>query len=61
MGVDYFTRIVVNLVVNSLKFSARTDRKFIDISVWLLSNATVQFSVRDNGGGVPRDQMKKIF
>jgi len=61
VDVDYFTQIVINLVDNALKFSAKTDRKFIDISVRLLNNASVQFSVRDYGRGVPRDQMKKIF
>jgi len=58
---DYFTQIIINLVDNALKFSAKTDSRIIDLSVGLLRNASVQFSVRDYGRGVPRDQMKKIF
>ena len=58
---DYFTQIIINLVDNALKFSAKTDSRVIDLSVGLLRNASVQFSVRDYGRGVPRDQMKKIF
>ena len=58
---DYFTQILINLVDNALKFSSKTHSRVIDISVRLLRNATVQFSVRDYGRGVPRDQMKKIF
>jgi signal transduction histidine kinase len=58
---DYFTQILINLVDNALKFSSKTDSRIIDISVRLLRTTTVQFSVRDYGRGVPRDQMKKIF
>ena len=61
VDVDYFTQILINLVDNALKFSSKTDSRIIDISVRLWRNATVQFSVRDYGRGVPRDQMKKIF
>jgi len=58
---DYFTRILINLVDNALKFSSKTDSRIIDISVRLLCSATVQFSARDYGRGIPGDQMKKIF
>jgi signal transduction histidine kinase len=58
---DYFTQIIINLVDNALKFSSKADSKMIDISVRLMRNAKVQFSVRDYGRGIPRDQMKKIF
>jgi signal transduction histidine kinase len=61
LDADYFTQILINLVDNALKFSSKTDNKIIDVSVRLLRNATVQFSVRDYGRGVPREQMKKIF
>jgi len=58
---DAFAQIIINLVDNALKFSARSDKKEIDISCQRQHNGGVLFSVRDYGSGVPRDQMKKIF
>lgn len=58
---DAFTQIIINLVDNALKFSAKADQKVIDITCRRLSSGGMQFSVRDYGPGVPRDQMKKIF
>jgi signal transduction histidine kinase len=57
---DAFTQILINLVDNALKFSARADTRRVDIACRRLADG-VQFSVRDYGPGVPRDQMKKIF
>jgi signal transduction histidine kinase len=48
-------------VDNALKFSAKAEKKVIDIRCRQISDGSVQFSVRDYGPGVPRDQMKKIF
>jgi two-component system phosphate regulon sensor histidine kinase PhoR len=58
---DYFTQIIINLVDNALKFSARAERPAIDIQCRLEQGHTIQFSVRDYGPGVPGNQMKKIF
>jgi signal transduction histidine kinase len=58
---DYFTQIIINLVDNALKFSAKSDGKRIDIGCRLGHDGTLLFSVRDYGPGVQRDQMKKIF
>ncbi len=58
---DSFIQIIINLVDNAIKFSARSDRKIIDIEFRVLRNSRVQFSVRDYGPGVAQDQMKKIF
>ena len=58
---DVFAQIVINLVDNALKFSANADNKTIDISAKKLTNSKVQFSVRDYGPGVAKDQLKKIF
>ncbi|MDH3280578.1 MAG: HAMP domain-containing histidine kinase [Gammaproteobacteria bacterium] len=57
---DYFTQIVINLVDNAIKFSAKADNKAIDIQCRRLRGG-VQFSVRDYGSGVAADQMKRIF
>jgi signal transduction histidine kinase len=58
---DSFIQIIINLVDNAIKFSARAEQKKIDIECRVLRNARVQFSVRDYGPGVAQDQMKKIF
>ncbi len=58
---DYFAQIVINLVDNATKFSAKADRRAIDIACRRQRDGTLQFSVRDYGPGVPKDQMKKIF
>lgn len=58
---DAFTQIVINLVDNAIKFSRDAEQKLIQIGARGQSDATVMFTVRDFGSGVPRDQMKKIF
>ncbi len=58
---DSFSQIVINLVDNAIKFSAKSEIKRIDISAMIARDSQVVFTVRDYGPGVPRDQMKKIF
>ncbi len=61
---DYFNQIVINLVDNAIKFSARSEKKEIDISFDLSKENRedrVVFKIRDYGPGVSRSQMKKIF
>ncbi len=58
---DYFSQIMINLVDNAIKFSAKSDKHQIDISCKALRDETMQFSVRDYGPGIPKDQMRKIF
>jgi signal transduction histidine kinase len=58
---DYFTQIIINLVDNAIKFSARAERRAIDLGCTLRQDGNVLFRVRDYGPGIPRDQMKKIF
>ncbi len=58
---DYFTQIFINLVDNAIKFSAKADRHAIDIACRRQRDGTLQFSVRDYGPGVSKDQIKKIF
>lgn len=57
---DAFLQILINLVDNALKFSARSSRRDLDIRVARHADG-VAFSVRDYGPGVPRGQLKKIF
>ena len=58
---DWFSQIMINLVDNAIKFSAKADKKMISISCHRLSSGSIQFKVRDYGPGVPQQQMKKIF
>jgi signal transduction histidine kinase len=58
---DAFSQIVINLVDNALKFSSSCDVKRIEIHCRAGDGSGVEFTVRDHGPGVPRDQMKKIF
>lgn len=58
---DWFSQIMINLVDNAIKFSVQAQSKKIELSCQQLSNGQVQFSVRDYGPGIAKQQMKKIF
>jgi two-component system, OmpR family, phosphate regulon sensor histidine kinase PhoR len=58
---DAFSQILINLVDNAIKFSARAERKAVDIGCRLADRGTLVFLVRDYGPGVPQAQMRKIF
>ncbi|MCB0346253.1 MAG: HAMP domain-containing histidine kinase [Bdellovibrionales bacterium] len=60
---DLFVQIIVNLVDNALKFSAKSETKQIEIGCRQEAHRkdAVCFYVRDYGPGVPDEEMKKIF
>jgi signal transduction histidine kinase len=58
---DAFTQIMINLVDNAIKFSARADQRLIKVSARRSRDGWVEFAVRDHGPGIARDQMRKIF
>lgn len=58
---DWLMQIMINLVDNAIKFSAKADKKVIELSCQRLSNNCIQFKVRDFGPGIAKDQVKKIF
>ncbi|HFD11882.1 MAG TPA: ATP-binding protein [Crenotrichaceae bacterium] len=58
---DWFAQIIINLVDNSIKFSAGSEKKVIDISCQTLTNNNIRFSVRDYGPGIPKTHINKIF
>jgi len=58
---DCFMQIVINLVDNAIKFSKDAAEKAVEVRSKRVANNQVEFSVRDFGPGIPRDQMKKIF
>jgi len=61
MDDDCFAQIIINLVDNAIKFSRDAEKKVIEVSSRLAGDDYIEFSVRDFGPGIPRDQMKKIF
>lgn len=56
---NQFTRAIVNLIENALKFSIH-GKKEIRISAYL-ENAKICISISDNGVGIPSDLHEKIF
>ena len=58
---DAFSQILINLVDNAVKFSAKAPHKAIDVACRLSGQGRILVSVRDYGPGVPKDQMRKIF
>jgi len=58
---DFFTQIIINLIDNAIKFSARAQRKRIEVHCQSQGGAEIQIAVRDYGPGISRAQMKKIF
>jgi signal transduction histidine kinase len=57
---DGFAQIMINLIDNALKFSAKAPQKQVDIGC-SRQRGKVVFCVRDYGAGVPKNQMKHIF
>jgi signal transduction histidine kinase len=58
---DCFVQIVINLVDNAIKFSAKTHAPpSIELRARHVRDG-IAFSVRDYGPGIPRDQLAKIF
>ena len=58
---DWLTQVLINLIDNAVKFSASAELKTVQLHCRLLQDGRLQFSVRDYGPGVAKDQMKKIF
>ncbi len=61
LDMDCFNQIMINLVDNAIKFSAKSDKADIDINCQSQQDGSVLFTVRDYGPGVAKDQMRKIF
>ncbi len=57
---DCLTQVFINLVDNAIKFSAETAQQAVHLRV-TADGGWAEFSVRDFGPGIARDQMKKIF
>ena len=61
VDIDYFTQIIINLVDNAIKFSAKSSKKQIDIHCEITGHNKVKLTVRDYGPGIDKDKIKKIF
>jgi len=61
VDVDYFVQIIINLVDNAIKFSAKAENKRIEIACRRVENNRMQWSVRDFGPGIAKGHMRKIF
>ncbi len=59
LDIDRTLQILTNLVDNAIKFSAADD--VVTIRVELRNSDTVRFSVLDQGPGIPKDQLTKLF
>lgn len=60
VDVDAFMQVLINLVDNAVKFSAKADQKQIDIAV-VLDGEKAVWTVRDYGQGIAKNQLNKIF
>jgi signal transduction histidine kinase len=58
---DALLQILINLVDNALKFSARAEYKAVVVAARAAGHGAAVFSVRDHGPGVPRAQSRRIF
>ncbi|MGC1441006.1 MAG: HAMP domain-containing sensor histidine kinase [Burkholderiaceae bacterium] len=60
MDPDLFVQVVINLIDNALKFSAKSENRHLEISV-SRHDRQFRFTVRDYGPGIAEDQIRKIF
>lgn len=60
IDLDAFTQVMINLVDNALKFSAKSENKVIQLTISPQENR-YRFSLRDHGPGVDQQHLKKIF
>ncbi len=58
---DALVQVMINLVDNALKFSAKATVKRIEISAASVDKKRIAFTVRDHGPGVPVALRKRIF
>ncbi len=65
LDTDAFIQIILNILDNAIKFSAKADCKRIIISTQLLTadsrKKQLEWKIRDFGPGIPQHQLRKIF
>jgi len=58
---DWLMQVMINLVDNAIKFSAKSERKEVVLGVNRDANNAIQFTVSDFGPGIDKQQMQAIF
>ncbi|WP_444995239.1 sensor histidine kinase [Aliikangiella sp. IMCC44359] len=58
---DAFIQIVINLVDNAIKYSAKSEIKKIDLKCYQRKDGHIVMSIRDYGPGIPKRKIKRIF
>lgn len=61
VDLDAFIQIMINLVDNAIKYSAKAQRKEIIIEFKFDKKQRINVSVRDFGPGIAKEQLTKIF
>ena len=56
----YFTNVVFNLMDNAVKYKRPDDPLLLNIHTWN-ANGNFMLSIQDNGIGISKDNLKKIF
>ena len=56
---DMVTRVLINLLDNALKFSQ--DEDTLTVRTMEVDGGMVQFSIADQGPGIPKEARKQIF
>jgi signal transduction histidine kinase/CheY-like chemotaxis protein len=56
-------QIILNLLTNALKFSFNNDDIIINVNYKILDNEQIKlfFQIKDNGIGIPKNKLRKIF
>ncbi|PRP97700.1 Alkaline phosphatase synthesis sensor protein PhoR [Enhygromyxa salina] len=56
---DRLLQVLINLLSNAIKFSKSGDTVYVELDE--VATGTVRFSIRDEGPGIPEDQLPKLF
>jgi len=57
--IDMLSTILRNLLFNAIKFTNRSGK--IEISTSIYNNLAAQVCIKDNGVGIPKDKLNKLF
>ena len=58
---DALSQVMINLVDNAIKFSAKSEQHQIDVTAKQSGDGRCLIVVRDYGPGIPKNQLRKIF
>lgn len=58
---DWLMQIMINLVDNAIKFSAKAEQKVITLEVHHSGQQQVSFTINDCGPGIDKQHMKQVF